>query len=45
MRAVDAPALIAAANTAFPAWLRPLVQARFALATPGSALVLLLLWI
>ncbi|QES51746.1 hypothetical protein DEJ50_31735 [Streptomyces venezuelae] len=43
VRAVDAPALIAAANSGFPSWLRPLVLARFGLATVGSALVLVLL--
>ncbi|MFD7630330.1 hypothetical protein ACFV7Q_30645 [Streptomyces sp. NPDC059851] len=45
LHAVDAAALIAAANVPFPTWLRPLVLTRFALATAGSALVLLLLWI
>ncbi|MFJ6411151.1 hypothetical protein ACIQK9_37115 [Streptomyces hydrogenans] len=45
LHSVDATALIAAANTAFPAWLRPLVLTRFALATLGSALVLVLLWV
>ncbi|MFJ3928208.1 hypothetical protein [Streptomyces sp. NPDC090022] len=45
LHTVDAPALIAAANTAFPAWLRPVVLTRFALATLGSALVLVLLWL
>ncbi|MFK0258517.1 hypothetical protein [Streptomyces sp. NPDC090445] len=45
LHTVDAAALIAAANTPFPAWLRPLVLTRFALATAGSAAVLLLLWL
>ncbi|MGW8767372.1 hypothetical protein ACWGN5_33275 [Streptomyces sp. NPDC055815] len=40
---VDASALIAAARSGFPGWLRPLVLVRFALATLGSALVLVLL--
>lgn len=31
------------ANDPFPAWLRPVVLARFVLATLGSALVLVLL--
>lgn len=45
VRTVDTPALMAAANAPFPAWLRPLVLTRFALATLGSAVVLLLLWV
>ncbi|MEU4830166.1 hypothetical protein [Streptosporangium sp. NPDC023615] len=42
-RDVDARAVIAAANTGFPSWLRPLVLARFALTTLGSLLVIVLL--
>ncbi|MDV5146804.1 hypothetical protein R1T08_22085 [Streptomyces sp. SBC-4] len=43
VRTIDASALIAAANSAFPGWLRGLVLVRFPLATLGSALVLVLL--
>ncbi|MBB6345473.1 hypothetical protein ACWGH8_08520 [Nonomuraea muscovyensis] len=42
-RAVDARRVIAAASSGFPAWLRPLVLARFALTTLGSILVIVLL--
>ncbi|WP_084955700.1 hypothetical protein [Thermoactinospora rubra] len=43
VRDIDARAVIAAASTGFPAWLRPLVLVRFALATLGSLLVIVLL--
>ncbi|MEU2851529.1 hypothetical protein [Streptomyces syringium] len=42
-RTIDARALIAAADSGFPAWLRPLVLIRFPLATLGSVLVMALL--
>ncbi|GAA5042391.1 hypothetical protein HNP84_002171 [Thermocatellispora tengchongensis] len=42
-RAVDARRVIAAASGRFPAWLRPLVVARFGLATLGSLFVIILL--
>ena len=40
---LDVKAVIDAANTAFPAWLRPVIVVRFVLVTAGSALVVLLL--
>lgn len=43
VRAIDAKAVIAAANTAFPSWLRAVVLFRFGLATLGSVLVVLLM--
>ncbi|WP_329082703.1 hypothetical protein [Streptosporangium sp. NBC_01469] len=43
VRNIDVRAVIAAANTGFPSWLRPLVLARFPLATLGSLLVIILL--
>ncbi|MFF9016311.1 hypothetical protein ACF09C_25495 [Streptomyces sp. NPDC014870] len=43
VRALDAKAVIAAAKTALPTWMRPVVLTRFALATLGSALVLVTL--
>ncbi|MEU8525509.1 hypothetical protein AB0C77_07905 [Streptomyces sp. NPDC048629] len=42
-RTVDAKAVIAAANSGFPRWLRALVLVRFPLATLGSLLVVALL--
>ncbi|GGT02487.1 hypothetical protein GCM10010156_70590 [Planobispora rosea] len=42
-RAIDARLVIAAASSGFPAWLRPLVLARFALTVLGSLLVIILL--
>ncbi|MGW2018492.1 hypothetical protein [Streptomyces sp. NPDC001927] len=43
VRAIDAKAVIAAAGSALPNWLRPVVLTRFALATLGSVLVLIAL--
>ncbi|MFF5204887.1 hypothetical protein [Streptosporangium sp. NPDC000396] len=43
MRKIDARAVIAAASSGFPSWLRPLVLVRFPLATLGSILVIILL--
>ncbi|MFG2330026.1 hypothetical protein ACGFMM_10410 [Streptomyces sp. NPDC048604] len=43
VRAIDARAVIAAANSRFPGWLRALVLVRFPLATLGSLAVVALL--
>jgi hypothetical protein len=43
VRGIDARTVVAAASGAFPSWLRPLVLARFLLATLGSLLVIVLL--
>ncbi|GAA3139729.1 hypothetical protein GCM10010466_33530 [Planomonospora alba] len=43
VRDIDTHAVIAAASTEFPSWLRPLVLTRFALTTLGSLLVIILL--
>ncbi|MER6998592.1 hypothetical protein [Streptomyces sp. NPDC000410] len=43
VRNIDARAVIAAANSALPSWLRPVVLVRFPLATLGSVLVIILL--
>ncbi|GAB2720627.1 hypothetical protein [Nocardia thraciensis] len=43
VRAIDARAVIEAAGSEFPSWLRPLVLTRFALATAGSLATIVLL--
>jgi hypothetical protein len=43
LRDVNVKAFVDAAQAAFPAWLRPLVVARFVLVTVGSLLVIVLL--
>jgi hypothetical protein len=43
LRQIDVDALVKRAATAFPAWLYPLQVGRFALATAGSAVVMVLL--
>ncbi|GII92660.1 hypothetical protein [Sinosporangium siamense] len=42
-RTLDTDAMLTAAMTAFPSWLRPLILLRFSLATLGSLIVIVLL--
>jgi hypothetical protein len=43
LRGVDVNSFISAAQAEFPAWVRPVIITRFALATVGSALIIVLL--
>jgi hypothetical protein len=42
-RGIDARAVVSAARSRFPSWLRALLVARFALATAGSVVVIVAL--